>query len=114
WRSEAVVMAQVVGHVQLAGHMATDALATLRPDSMVVMGRMVIVLCLQPAGVDSGPGHLAGRVMALGADGIGRRPQFGAVGVVAIRTDYPSGVHTALLKGAILEHFILDLAVNLI
>ena len=114
WRGEAVVMAQVVGHVQLAGHMATDTLASRRASRMVVMGGMIIVPGLQPAGIDAGPGGLAGRIMALGADGIDGGPQLDAVGIVTVRTDHPGGVHPALLKRAVLEHFVLDLAVYFI
>ena len=109
-----MVMAQVVGHVQLAGHMATEALASRRANGVVVMGGMIVVAGLQPTGIDTGPGRLAGRIMALGADGIGRGPQLDAVRVVTIRTDHPGSVHPALLKGAVLEHFVLDLAVNFI
>ncbi|MNF66337.1 hypothetical protein D3C84_481260 [compost metagenome] len=113
-QGEAVVMAIVVDHEELARHVAIHTLgAGLALGVMMVFGG-VIVLGLQPLAIDPFDTWLAGGVVALQADAVARGLERRAVGIVAIAAAHALGEHLALGEGAVLEHLILDLAVQLV
>ncbi|MNO93085.1 hypothetical protein D3C76_846750 [compost metagenome] len=72
----------------------------------------VVVLRLQAFAIDGVHRCLASGVVALQADAIARCLELRAVGVVAVAAAHTLVGHFALGEGAVLEHFVLDLAVQ--
>ncbi|MCY1400465.1 hypothetical protein D9M71_155550 [compost metagenome] len=80
---------------------------------MVMLGA-VVVLRLQPLAVDPGDASLARRVVALQAEAVAWHLERRAVGIVAGAATQALGEHPALGEGCVLEHLLLDLAVQLV
>ena len=94
--------------------MAIDALRAGLAHGVAGVFDGVVILRLQTLAVDAGDRGLARRVVALHAHGVARCLQFVAVRVMAIAAAHALVEHFALQERAVFEHFVLDLAVQLI
>ncbi|MNV23669.1 hypothetical protein D3C71_1146960 [compost metagenome] len=107
-----MVMPEVIAHVELAGHVAIHALRTRLAQGVASVFDGVVVFRLQALAVDTFHSGFAGGVVTLQAQAIAWRFQLRAVGVVAVAATHALVEHFALGKGAVFEHFVLDLAVQ--
>ncbi|MNQ84947.1 hypothetical protein D3C85_1000930 [compost metagenome] len=111
--TEAVIVAQIVAHEVAAGHVATAALRARRAWRVAVMGGRVVVLGDQFRPDIFAPRRCAG-VMALRADGIAAEAKLAGMRIVAVRAAHAGRVHAALGEGAVLEDFLVNLAVDFV
>ncbi|MNJ25471.1 hypothetical protein D3C77_199160 [compost metagenome] len=71
-----------------------------------------VVLGLEACAIDTGDGGFACGVVTLQAHAITGRLELGAVRIMTIAAAHALGEHLALGEGAVLEHLVLDLAVE--